>query len=231
MRQARSGRFDTRVRFPARLRTGAAGVAALLQAALVGLMLVSGGAVAQAQTLASLPSPTSTLEKTGDARPVAAWTKFCARYPVECAVDPSEPAAIALTPEIWRTLVSVNRRVNARIKPMTDLQHWGVVDQWDFPDDGYGDCEDYQLLKRRLLAERGLPRRAMRMTVVIDEEEQGHAVLMVRTDHGDFILDNKRMSVLPWQQTGYVFVKREGQDNTAWVSLNGVASPTATANR
>jgi predicted transglutaminase-like cysteine proteinase len=54
------------------------------------------------------------------------------------------------------------------------------------------------LLKRKLLAERGLPRRAMRMTVVLDENRAGHAVLMVRTDRGDFILDNQRATVLPW---------------------------------
>ena len=96
---------------------------------------------------------------------------------------------------------------------MTDKEHWGVVDSWDFPDDGYGDCEDYQLLKRKLLAEHGLSRRAMRMTVVIDEQGEGHAVLMVRTDRGDYILDNKPMRVLPWEQTGYVFVKREGHDS------------------
>ena len=38
------------------------------------------------------------------------------------------------------------------------------------------------------------------------------------------------MAVLPWQRTPYTYVKREGQDSTAWVSLNGVASPVATAN-
>ena len=102
--------------------------------------------------------------------------------------------------------------MNARIKPITDKDHWGVVDRWEFPDDGKGDCEDYQLLKRKMLAERGLPRRAMRMTVVIDELGEGHAVLMIRTDRGDYILDNKTSAVLPWDQTGYVYVKRESQD-------------------
>ena len=58
---------------------------------------------------------------------------------------------------------------------------------------------------------RGLPRRAMRMTVVIDELGEGHAVLMVRTDQGDYILDNKTSSILPWDETGYVFIKRESQ--------------------
>jgi predicted transglutaminase-like cysteine proteinase len=71
----------------------------------------------------------------------------------------------------------------------------------------------------------------MRITVVLDEKREGHAVLMVRTDRGDFILDNKVQSVLPWHQTGYVFVKREGQDGLAWASLGGAMSPIATANR
>ena len=62
----------------------------------------------------------------------------------------------------------------------------------------------------------------MRMTVVIDELNEGHAVLMIRTDRGDYILDNKTNAVLPWDETGYVYVKREGQDSMAWTSLGGV---------
>jgi predicted transglutaminase-like cysteine proteinase len=111
--------------------------------------------------------------------------------------------------------------VNSRIRPITDQAHWGVVDRWDFPDDGFGDCEDYQLLKRRMLAERGLPRRALLMTVVIDETNAGHAVLTVRTDQGDFILDNKTDAIRPWRRTGYSFIKRAGQDGQTWVSLEG----------
>ena len=81
-------------------------------------------------------------------------------------------------------------------------------------------------------SEAGLPRRAMRMTVVIDELGEGHAVLMVRTNRGDFVLDNKTSSVLPWHRTGYVYIKRESQDTMGWVSLGGiVSSPTTTANR
>jgi predicted transglutaminase-like cysteine proteinase len=71
----------------------------------------------------------------------------------------------------------------------------------------------------------------MRMTVVIDEKGEGHAVLTLITDRGDFILDNKTGAVLPWHRTGYVFIKREGTDAVAWVSLGGVTSPTTTANR
>jgi predicted transglutaminase-like cysteine proteinase len=121
--------------------------------------------------------------------------------------------------------------VNTTIRPITDKDHWGIVDRWEFPDDGMGDCEDYQILKRKMLVDRGLPRRAMRMTVVIDELGEGHAVLTVRTDRGNFILDNKTMAILPEDQTGYVFVKRESQDAVGWVSLGGRSSPATTANR
>ena len=89
----------------------------------------------------------------------------------------------------------VNERVNRTILAVTDQDHWGVVDRWDYPDDGLGDCEDIQLLKRKLLIEAGLPRRAMRMTVVIDEQARPCGA-DGPDDRGDFILDNKRDAVL-----------------------------------
>jgi predicted transglutaminase-like cysteine proteinase len=130
---------------------------------------------------------------------------------------------------VWQLLTQVNRDINDRIRAVADRDHWGVEDRWNFPDDGLGDCEDIQLLKRKILSERGLPRRAMRMTVVIDEEGGGHAVMMVRTDRGDLILDNRRTSILPWTQTGYIYVKAEGQDGLEWISFGGATSTVATA--
>jgi predicted transglutaminase-like cysteine proteinase len=190
---------------------------------------------AQAQTLAALPSalPSASAGLTpgAEARPILAWTDFCRSYPNECAFDRAEPARIALNPAVWSTIVSVNRRVNRQIRPVTDQEHWGRPDRWDLAEDGSGDCEDFQLLKRRLLAESGLPRRAMRMTVVIDEKGEGHAVLTLITDRGDYVLDNKTSAVTAWHETGYVFIKREGQDALAWVSLGGASSPVTTANR
>jgi predicted transglutaminase-like cysteine proteinase len=201
-----------------------------LRLGIAALGLGLGSGIAGAQTLAALPHAVPAAV-TGEARPVAAWNEWCRRVPSDCAVNPAEPATIALNAQTWRTIVSINRTVNRKIEPMTDQEHWGVIDSWDLPTDGYGDCEDYQLLKRRLLVEAGMPRRALRMTVVVDEKGEGHAVLMVRTDRGDFVLDNKVDTILPWHQTGYVYVKREGHDSTTWVSLGGARSPTVTANR
>src|SRR5918997_4190010 len=111
--------------------------------------------------------------------------KLCERLPDECEVDTTEPATIALNVKTWQAIVSVNRRVNTTVRPLTDQDHWGVPDSWDFPTDGAGDCEDYQLQKRKLLVEAGLPPPAMRLTVVIHEKRQGHSVMMVGTKPGD----------------------------------------------
>jgi predicted transglutaminase-like cysteine proteinase len=174
---------------------------------------------------------TDPIQVVGRAGPTQAWVSFCQRRPHECRIDVSQPARISLTPSIWAALTQVNERVNSSILAVTDQDHWGVLDRWDYPDDGLGDCEDIQLLKRKLLVQAGLPHRALRMTAVIDDQGQGHAVLMVLTDRGDFILDNKRNAVLPWGRTGYTFIKREGTNGKAWVALGDQAAPTITANR
>jgi predicted transglutaminase-like cysteine proteinase len=167
----------------------------------------------------------------GSAQPTAAWSEFCERNPAECAINPAEPATIQLDQRVSNAIVAINKQVNAAVSPQEDIQHWGVIDRWDYPDDGYGDCEDYQLLKRRLLVEAGLPRRALRMVVVLDELGQGHAVMAVRTDQGDFILDNKRDAVLPWHQTGYVYIKSEGDQSLAWVTLGNQVAVTSAISR
>ena len=186
---------------------------------------------ARAQSFANIPTSGLAAAVTGSARPLPAWAEFCERYAAECAVDRVEPAAVTLTPARWQTINSVNRRVNRAVHAVTDQEHWGVPDRWDLAEDGQGDCEDFQLRKRQLLADAGLPRRAMRMTVVVDEKGDGHAVLTVVTDRGDLVLDNKTNAVLPWRQTGYTFIKRESQDALAWVGLGAAVSPVTTANR
>jgi predicted transglutaminase-like cysteine proteinase len=167
------------------------------------------------------------------APPLAASAKFCDRNPDECRIDPSQPETVALTPDLRKLLASVTTLVNRAVAPVTDQDHWGVTDLWTYPDDGMGDCEDYQLLKRKLLIKAGLPRRALLMTVVLDELSQGHAVLTVRTDKGDLILDNKTDEVREWFETGYLFVKREGPATRQWVFLTREpeGEPTAVASR
>ena len=98
-----------------------------------------------------------------------------------------------------------------------------VVNALGIPVDGKGDCKIYALFKRKLLIERGFPRQALLMTIVRDLSGEGHAVLTVKTDRGDFVLDNLSQDVRPWSATGYQFYKRQAQDDpNVWLSLGGV---------
>lgn len=149
------------------------------------------------------------------------WTEFCLQNRSDCQVRQMVARDVVLTPKVWADMVKVNAWVNGSIKPITDLEHWGVVERWDYPNDGYGDCEDYVLLKRRMLMHAGWPRSALLITVVRDKKGDGHAVLTVKTDRGEFVLDNQEAKVLPWTETGYRFVKRQAQsDPNTWVLLD-----------
>ena len=156
------------------------------------------------------------LVNAGEAPPIPAWLAFCQEQPSECSVSPSEPETVAGTPELLELVHAVNRYVNRTILPVRDIDSSGLVDRWEFPADAMGDCEDIQLLKRKYLVEAGVPRRALPMTVVFDEDGDGHAVLTLRTEGADLILDNKVDEVRPWDRTNYVFVKRESLTRTGW---------------
>ena len=86
------------------------------------------------------------------------------------------------------------------------------------------------LLKRRMLIQSGWPREALLVTVVRDSKDDGHAVLTVTTNKGDYVLDNQNEDILLWSETGYRFVKRQSQSNpNAWVSLGDQRPAIATA--
>jgi predicted transglutaminase-like cysteine proteinase len=164
------------------------------------------------------------------ARAPIGWTEFCVEYDPECKTRPSAPRDVVLSTQAWKDLQRINLWVNTHVKPMTDMDHWGVVERWNYPDDGYGDCEDYALQKRKMLMQAGWPREALLMTVVRDQHGDGHAILTVKTDKGEFILDNQTDDILLWSETGYRFVKRQSQsDPNVWISLGDQRSVPLTA--
>jgi predicted transglutaminase-like cysteine proteinase len=149
------------------------------------------------------------------------WVDFCSRRPEECNVPRLPPASVKITNKTWALLDRINREVNAYIQPVSNLEHWGtILDHWDYPVDGKGDCKIYALYKRKLLLEAGLPRQALLMTIVRDLNDEGHTILTVETDRGEFVLDNLSEQVRPWTVTGYRFVKRQSQeDPNVWVAI------------
>src|SRR5690606_35324140 len=120
----------------------------------------------------------------GQAIPPFGFIQFCEAWPDECKAGHWRDRRFQATPERLSELDEVNRYVNRRIRPTTDQELFGVTERWVIPTD-QGDCEDYALLKRKILIERGWPPSSLLMTVVRDELGEGHAVLTARTAQGD----------------------------------------------
>jgi predicted transglutaminase-like cysteine proteinase len=165
-----------------------------------------------------------------ETRPPIGWVEFCADNPDDCIPPASITRTATLTAKSWKELGRINKLVNDKIQPMTDMDHYGVVEKWSYPDDGYGDCEDYVLLKKRVLVDAGWPSDTLLVTVVRDQNGDGHAVLTVRTNRGEFVLDNQDPQILLWSETPYHYVKRQSQiDPNMWIALGDTRPSVATA--
>jgi predicted transglutaminase-like cysteine proteinase len=163
----------------------------------------------------------------GATLPPFGFVKFCERTPSECRQGALEEARFEAKGTRMQQLDESNRSVNLAVEPATDLEVYGQTEYWTLPG-AKGDCEDYALLKRHMLMNRGWPASALLMTVVRDEKGEGHAVLTARTVQGDYILDNKIEDVRLWNKTPYQFVMRQSYLNPkVWVALDSRQGPLA----
>ena len=202
----------------------AAGQAVL--AATVAAVLTHAAPAQAERTVAMLPSFAANMAVGAHTAVPMGYFQFCAENPADCGPRTGSGGKVALTEANFAQLREVNDEINGRIQPMTDLEHYGEIERWTYPDDGFGDCEDYVLLKRRTLVALGWPRDTLLATVVRDHQGDGHAVLTVVTDRGDLVLDNQEAAIVLWHETGYRFVKRQAQQDTdSWVSLGDVLAP------
>jgi len=145
---------------------------------------------------------------------------FCNRDREACLPNAHMVGVETLSKTSWDQLVAVNDDVNATVIPETDQDLYHVAEYWTYPD-GRGDCEDIALEKQRQLVEDGWDPSTLLMAVVRERDGNGHAVLMVRTDRGDLVLDNLTGKVLVWKDANYEFIKRQSQaDASKWVGIN-----------
>jgi predicted transglutaminase-like cysteine proteinase len=157
----------------------------------------------------------------GKTLPPVGFVRFCARNPGECRTAGRSGRKVPMSGERWRMVYQLNSYVNGKISPVSDAELYGEDEHWAFPATA-GDCEDYVLMKKRYLEKLGFARSALLITVVLDEKNEGHAVLTLRTDEGDFVLDNRRNEIRRWSDLDYVFLKRQSErDPREWVSLDG----------
>lgn len=184
-----------------------------------GLSLV---ALLCASALFAVPAYASSSMKTGDltSQPIGHF-EFCKKNTPECRIKSKAVPALMGGQKTFALIKAVNERVNAAILPETDAAVYGKDEVWAYPAVA-GDCEDYVLLKRRILMNRGISPANLLITVVRKPDGEGHAVLTVRTKSGDFILDNLNDEVKPWDETGYRFLKRQSSEHSGhWVTIEG----------
>jgi predicted transglutaminase-like cysteine proteinase len=131
---------------------------------------------------------------------------------------------VVLTPTLWTLIKGVNSDINRRIIKRSDQVMFGVSDYWQAPLDvngePYGDCEDFVLQKREALIDQGLPHSAVSIAIVATAWGETHAVLLVTTDRGVYVLDNLSPWVVGWQQVSYRWLERQtGQGDLSWARV------------
>ncbi|WP_297103552.1 transglutaminase-like cysteine peptidase [uncultured Devosia sp.] len=134
---------------------------------------------------------------------------FCLEQPAHCRGGGK--SQVALTREVLESIRRVNSQVNRSIRPRNDPG----PDVWTLGASS-GDCEDYVLSKRYALMRAGLPSSALRMAHVRTREGIDHAILIVKTDHDDLVLDNLVADVLPLNKVSYRIVAVSSADPMVW---------------
>lgn len=179
-------------------------------------LLAAGIFLASMSTVQAARDYLSPIEQTN---PPIGHYEFCKVYAKECSSLGRDQGPMHLSRKAWSQILEVNSAVNTAIQPLTDMQIHGVEEVWSYPNK-VGDCEDYVLLKRHHLISAGFSPADLLITVVLQPDGSGHAVLTVRTDYGDFVLDNLRNDVRLWHETGYRFIKRQSSEHSgAWMRL------------
>ncbi len=170
-------------------------------------------------------SQSSTMKGGASTFPPLGHRELCNRHASQCRFvagrTSTRKGAIILTGARWQQLKQVNYRINRKIIARSDRRTYKKLDFWSLSG-RYGDCEDYALRKRQALLKQGWPSSALLLTTARDHLKRPHAVLVVKTNKGDYVLDNLNSSVKPWRSVPYQWLKQQSQGNPGrWVSLSG----------
>lgn len=142
----------------------------------------------------------------------AGYQIFCIRNKSECRGGGA--SSVAYTSSTAALLRRVNDTVNSSIRYRSERRGtWSVGGST-------GDCEDFALTKRSRLIRAGLPAGALRMATARTRKGELHAVLIVKTDRGDFVLDNIRKKIVTRNQSGYRYLKVATSNPGVWQKAN-----------
>jgi predicted transglutaminase-like cysteine proteinase len=160
-----------------------------------------GGSALQAAAVMPAPNPVGASDFCA-AMPAASaqpfWDNFCQ--------GDANPVAVALTPEHWDELASIQRQVDGSIA-------YGSTSSWD-PLASVGDCKTYSAATALALLQHGWPAGAIRIATAFVNDgsaQQGasHAVVLVDTDKGTIVLDSRQAGPRPWESLSYIWLSAE----------------------
>ena len=137
---------------------------------------------------------------------------FCLKNPKEC--KSSSIKKVAYSSGLMRVVSQINRKVNRTIRPRNDRGR----DVWTL-NARVGDCEEYILSKRSKLIKAGVPSGALRIATARTRSGEGHAVLIIRTNKGDFVLDNRTNTIKSWKDTDLRFIAISGSNPRKWKKI------------
>lgn len=147
--------------------------------------------------------------------PPTQYMAFCEQRPDSCLL--AGEAVLEWTPQLHALLSSINAEVNADIDFVADQDNLGVEESWDLPLDCRADCEDFALEKRERLRNIGIPGASLTMVIAFHEVEFfPHAILLVETTTGTWVLDNLHDEVMCWDALPYRYTRRERPDGQ-WI--------------
>lgn len=128
-------------------------------------------------------------------------TRFCSRYPDECASpDPRRPHDAPAPREKRRELETVDREINLRIIPTQFLER-GPMRDWRL-NPNVGGCTDFAVTKRHALLGRGWAPEALLLAEVrLRSSGEHHLVLVARIEGADLVLDNLQQRVRNFSDT------------------------------
>ncbi len=142
---------------------------------------------------------------------------ICERYDWACSHSGKKASLSGQDMELIRR---VNRQVNRKTRPVSDQSQYRTIEHWALPTRRGGDCEDFALLKKRELIRQGIAPERLLIAKVLTRKRTGHAVLVVRTDQGDMVLDNLTNRIKKWQDTRYMFLTMQNpKAPESWVAV------------
>ena len=141
--------------------------------------------------------------------PPFSFTKFCVRKPERCTTS-KNVRQIPFDADHRKQLEQVQHSVN---RSFSGLERWN-------DDATINDCTDFALTKRSRLLDLGFPSSAVLIAVAFVPDGEAHLLVVVVTDHGDFVLDNLRKEVTRWDRLPYRWVMRSSpQDPKEWQAI------------